>query len=162
MGSVRTRKETGLLFLDFRYKGRRSREQTSLPDTAENRKRLAKALRRIEQQIADGTFDYRSTFPAPSEKDDAAAEANATARQAAKTVRPSALPASATDSPSFRTFIEQWVREHTVEWRRSHLRTLRSTIDSHLLPAFGERPVGAITREEITDLPQRAGRQGRA
>ena len=65
MGSVRTRKETGLLFLDFRYKGRRSREQTSLPDTAENRKCLAKALRRIEQQIADGTFDYRSTFPAP-------------------------------------------------------------------------------------------------
>ena len=162
MGSVRTRKETGLLFLDFRYEGRRRREQTSLPDTAENRKRLAKALRGIEQQIADGTFDYRSTFPAPGEKDDVAT-ANATARQAANTVGHSALPVSVPGSPTFRAFIEQWVREHAVEWRRSHMRTLRSTIDSHLLPAFGERPVGAITREEIlafrSALAAKAGRK---
>ena len=68
MGSVRARKETGLLFLDFRYEGQRRREQTALANTAENRRRLGKSLERIEQQIAAGTFDYAKTFPGASQE----------------------------------------------------------------------------------------------
>ena len=44
MASIRVRKETGLLFFDFRFRGQRCREQTMLQDTPANRKRLEKAL----------------------------------------------------------------------------------------------------------------------
>jgi integrase len=63
MGSVRARRENGLLFLDFRYQGQRCREQTMLADTPANRKRLEKALHAIEQEIAADTFDYEKRFP---------------------------------------------------------------------------------------------------
>ena len=63
MGSVRARTDNKLLFLDFRFREERCREQTALPDTAPNRKRLQKVLERIETEIAAGTFDYRQFFP---------------------------------------------------------------------------------------------------
>ena len=63
MGSIRARKETGQLFFDFRYRGQRCREQTLLDDTPANRKRLEKALAKIEADIAAGSFDYAATFP---------------------------------------------------------------------------------------------------
>ena len=63
MGSVRQLTGRGTLFLDFRYLGQRCREYTALPDTPVNRKRLEKALAKIEGDIAAGTFDYAATFP---------------------------------------------------------------------------------------------------
>lgn len=48
MASVRNRKDTGLLFLDFYHRGIRCREQTALPDTPANRKKVQKLLDRIE------------------------------------------------------------------------------------------------------------------
>ena len=58
MGSVRARNETGLLFIDFRWDGKRCREQTNLRDTANNRKKLEKMLVQIESEIKLGRFDY--------------------------------------------------------------------------------------------------------
>lgn len=63
MGSIRHRSDTGCLFIDFRFQGIRCREQTALPDTPANRKRLGKVLSKIEESIANGTFDYRQFFP---------------------------------------------------------------------------------------------------
>jgi hypothetical protein len=42
MGSIRRRTDNNLLFLDFRYRDIRCREQTALPDTAANRKKVQK------------------------------------------------------------------------------------------------------------------------
>ena len=63
MASIRARKETGLLFFDFRFNGQRCREQTLLQDTPVNRKRLEKALAKVEADMAAGSFDYGATFP---------------------------------------------------------------------------------------------------
>jgi len=63
MGSIRSRQDTNLLFFDFRWQGSRCREQTTLPDTASNRKRLEKVLERIEADIKLGSFDYAAYFP---------------------------------------------------------------------------------------------------
>lgn len=63
MGSVRKREDNGLLFVDFRFRGIRCREQTALPDNASNQKKVQKVLDRIEADIAAGTFDYRRYFP---------------------------------------------------------------------------------------------------
>lgn len=63
MAKVRARPETGTLYLDFFYRGIRCREQTALPDTTENRRKVQVLLNRIEKEIAQGTFDYAVTFP---------------------------------------------------------------------------------------------------
>ena len=63
MGSIRTRGAAACLQLDFRYKNMRFREQTALPDTAANRKKLQQLLDRIEAEITLGTFEYRRYFP---------------------------------------------------------------------------------------------------
>ena len=63
MAKVRARKDNGLLFLDFYHRGVRCREQTALPDTAENRRRVQSLMSRISKEIKQGLFDYGATFP---------------------------------------------------------------------------------------------------
>jgi integrase len=63
MGGVRARQVNGLLFFDFRCEGERCREQTLLPDTPPNRKKVEWALQSIEAKIKAGTFDYAASCP---------------------------------------------------------------------------------------------------
>ncbi len=94
----------GLLFFDFRYQGIRCREYTKLEDTPANRKRMQKVLDRIEQAIADGSFDYATFFPgsAMAQRFGGSASPQATAASA-KSPKPAATPA-------FSSFIEAWYR----------------------------------------------------
>jgi integrase len=79
MGSV-NRRGSGTLFFDFRVKGQRCREYTSLQDTPANRKKLQKVLDRMELDMATETFEYRRYFPnsAMASRFDTPAEAAAT------------------------------------------------------------------------------------
>lgn len=52
MAKVRVRPETGNLYLDFQWRGVRCREQTLLPDNAQNRKTLESLATRIQRDIA--------------------------------------------------------------------------------------------------------------
>lgn len=167
MGSIRARKDNGQLFFDFRFQGQRCREQTLLDDTPANRKRLDKALAAIEGEIKAGTFDYVKTFPGSRAHSRPIATGPSMPSAAVSTqsqLAAAAAEASATPTPSFRDFAATWMSEHEVEWRRSHIKVLKSTIDGHLLPAFGDRPVGTITKAEIlafraklSALPGRTG-----
>ena len=170
MASVRVRKGTGQLFLDFRWNGRRYREQTALPDTPENRSRLEKVLARIEKQIQQNTFDHATFFRPAAQGADAPASRREVPRTApataGKTDAPPPGPPSLGTVPTFLQFAAQWLREHAVEWRRSHLRTLESTVDGHLVPRFGDVPVSDIRkadilafRAELARLPGRGDRQ---
>ena len=164
MGSIRVRKDNSLLFLDFRYRGQRCREQTLLADSIVNRRKAEKVLATIEGEIAAGTFVYEAYFPN-------SAATRSTAVAATASVAPTAVAASATDSvpdtPTFRTFADQWMRDHEVEWRRSHIKVLRSTVDGHLLPHFADKQVGRISkgdilafRTKLAALPGRGGKPG--
>lgn len=51
MGKIVARPETGKLYFDFRYRGKRCREQTALSDIPKNRKQLEKILVKIEAEI---------------------------------------------------------------------------------------------------------------
>lgn len=151
MGSIRSRQETGLLFLDFRFQGQRCREQTLLPDTPANRKRLEKFLNSVEQEIKLGTFDYAKAFPT-SPRVQELNQARAHAVVAAPTpshAEAGGAGATPSNTPSFRSFVERWVQEHQIEWRRSHLNVLQSTIDTHLIGYFQDKPIGEIKREHI-------------
>ena len=139
MGSIRVRKDNALLFLDFRFRGQRCREQTLLADNAINRRKAEKVLATIEAQIAAGTFVYESYFPSSAATRSPAVAAVASVQPAASAV---SFADSTPDTPTFRTFADQWMRDHEVEWRRSHIKVLRSTIDGHLLPHFADKQVG--------------------
>lgn len=156
MASVNAR--DGALFFDFRYRGARCREYTKLSDTPANRKRMQKALDKLEQAIATGTFHYAEFFP--GSKLAAKFDAN-DAPTASAAAHPTPLQ---TDTPLFRTFIEEWFTEFTPTWRASHISTLRSTLDLHLIPYFGDMAVGAITKADLlqfrAEIAQRKGRGG--
>ena len=154
MGSIRNSDTMGSLFMDFRFQGQRCREYTALTDTPINRKKLAKVLAKIESEINAGTFVYANYFPnskalkrfarANLEKAGVAAVTEAIAESAEKTaVEPKST------GPLFCEFSAQWFKEHEIEWRRSHIRSLRSTLDGRLIPHFGQKVVSSITKSDI-------------
>ncbi|WP_226703203.1 Arm DNA-binding domain-containing protein [Microbulbifer elongatus] len=136
MGNVRTRKETGTLFLDFRYRNLRCREQTTLPDTAANRTKLRKLMERIEAEILVGTFDYASYFP-NSRMLEKLRSQTATLR------RHGAI------APLFREFAETWYTENQIGWRESYRITIRTILDKRLLDRFGSLAVDAIEKSDL-------------
>jgi integrase len=145
MGSVRVRPETGALFLDFKYQGRRLREQTTLPDIPANRKRLQRVLERIETEIALGSFDYAKTFGrALPEAKVSPPEASGTSADEAASVATSMGP-----TPAFKEFANLWFSENEIQWRRSYRITQRGGLDKYLIPYFGDRPVGEITKADV-------------
>lgn len=158
MSSINARNNQ--LFFDFRYQGKRCREYTKLTDTSANRKKMQKVLEKIEAEITLGTFCYAQYFP--------------NSKNATRFPAPEAGMAAASgsgpgvdDTPLYKDFVETWFAENEPLWRRSHQATIRSTLERHLLPAFGERPVGAITKAEVlafraslVKLPGRGGNNG--
>jgi len=145
MGSVRVRPETGALFLDFKYQGRRLREQTALPDTPANRKRLQKVLERVETEIAVGSFDYVKTFgkALPDAKAFPMEASGASVNEAASASAPSG------PTPALSEFANLWYAENEIQWRRSYRITQRGALDKYVIPYFGDRPVGEITKADV-------------
>ena len=144
MAKVTVRKETGKLVIDFTYRGVRCREQTALPDSLQNRKRVQGVIEKIKKAQQDGIFVYRDFFP----------ESTLVARfdpvAAPATPAPSEIESVVEDrTPLFQAFANQWVDEHSIEWRRSHIRSLLSTLNGRLIPQFGGKAVGQITKSDI-------------
>jgi len=110
MGSIRTLSGRGTLFMDFRYLGRRCREYTALDDTPANRKRLEKALAKIEADIESGTFDYAATFPTSRNASTPGSESPSPAAPfSATAVASAAAQGPAVASPTFRDFTTTWL-----------------------------------------------------
>lgn len=163
--NVRTRPETGTLYLDFFVRGTRCREQTALADTAENRKRLQVLASRIQKELERGTFDYAAHFPnspkAARFKLGAELEAPAVAPAPAPLLT---SPAPLHDTPSFAEFAELWFLEMSPQWRRLHRQGVREVMDKNLLPIFGSRSLHEITKAHVlsfrADLAKMPGRKG--
>lgn len=157
MGTIRTRPDTGKLFLDFRYAGKRRREQTNLDDTPANHKRLAKVLQRLDAELAAGTFDYATFFPSSKEAKPAASrrgtECTPTRAAPAVGTQPQgATTAPIRETPLFANFADTWMTENEVAWRRSYRRTVEDVVRKYLLPRYAERVVGSLAREELLQL----------
>ena len=162
MASVRVRKDTGLLFLDFKYQDVRCREQTLLNDTPKNRSRLQKLADRIEGEIQQGTFDYAGYFPT-SKKAARFARQQDQAQQLDNEL--SGEVGVVVSTPTFSEFVETWWSENEVRWRQSTRATNHSTVTNYLLPEFGEERLTDITRERVlafrTELTKRPGKAGK-
>lgn len=133
MGSVRVRKDRGVLFFDFKYQGVRCREYTTLSDTPANRRRMKVILKRIESEIELGTFNYGVAFPnSPN----------------ARRFAPD-LAKNASGLPLFSAFARTWFGEKKPEWRQSHIDTVGLTVEKYLIPEFGEKPLDEIMKADI-------------
>lgn len=155
MAKIRVRPETGLLYLDFFYRGTRCREQTALPNSAENRKKVQTLLNRIQKEIAQGSFDYAATFPgSPRAKLGKETDLLPFANQKSSVVRASA--------PLFGEFSVTWRAEMAPQWRRQHRNSVDVIFDTHLIPAFGMRSLAEITKADVltfrATLAERPGR----
>ena len=134
----------------------RFREYSALPDTVANRRVLQKFLNKLESEIHAGTFNYASYFPS-SKALKRLTQASAVVEVAAIPVTlavQSAVNATADmdpidPGPLFKDFASQWIDEHSIEWRRSHIRSLLSTLNGRLIPHFGGKEVGSITKSDI-------------
>ena len=151
MGSIRVRDDNMHLFFDFYFRGTRCREQTALPDTQANRKKLEKILERIELEIKTGTFEYARYFPGSRMVSKFAAPVQITqpVLSAAVVATVAGNRQSTTNLPTFKQFSATWVAENEVAWRRSNRRTIDDILNRHLLPAFGEKGVDEITKADI-------------
>lgn len=153
MGSIRKHGQTGFLFFDFRYQGVRCREYTALPETVTNKKKLEKILRVIEADITAGSFEYRRFFPGSKNAarfdKPVAPAAPVTHSESDAGPRPTSPMVGIPGTPRLKDFAEIWYQEKVVEWRASYRTTIRATLDCHLIPRFGEKEVGQITKADI-------------
>jgi integrase len=154
MPSIRSRADNELLFFEFRFEGIRCREQTLLPDNPSNRKKLEKVLAKIETEIKAGVFVYADYFPNSK-------TLKRLGKEIASVAEPSPVPAASTGvavqgptpqsapGPTFEQFASRWVEERSIEWRRSHIQSLLSTLNGRLMPHFRGRVVGSITKSDV-------------
>ena len=167
MGSIRTNSSNGTLFIDFRFQNQRCREYTPFVDNAENRKKLDRLLKKIETEIKLGKFSYAAHFPNsrlalkfPSTTDQISGMNQGKAVEVQTQIEATAL----SNTPLFSVFIEEWLSENKIAWRRSHLANIRGMIDKYYLPSFGAVGVGNITRADLlkfrSTLAKVSGRNG--
>lgn len=154
MPNVRVHKPNGMLFFDFRYRGQRCREYTALADSVTNRKKMQKVLARIDAEIEAGTFEYAAYFPNSKALERFAMPTQEVGPQAAVVTGSVFQPEPASGEvsalcPTFSDFADQWVQEHSIEWRRSHIRSLLSTLDGRIKPHFGTKPVNGISKTDV-------------
>jgi len=155
--------DNNLLFFDLRVDGIRCREQTLLPDNKANRKKLQVILDQIESEIAAGTFVYANYFPGSKalkrlaklgHGNQAKTETTVASEQVVKCLAEVSVAAG----PLFKDFAKTWFDERSIEWRRSHIKSLLSTMNGHLVPHFGEKVVGNITKSEVLEFRAQLGK----
>ena len=136
MGHIRVRKETGKLYFDFTYQGLRCREQTSLPDTPANRKKLDAMMNRIDAEITLGMFEYETYFP------------NSNKVKRLKKIE--ILKSSRIRGiPCFGEFTNKWFEELKAGWRYSYRITIESMLRIYINPYFNDMLVDKITKSDI-------------
>ena len=147
MASIRTRKGTKNLLIDFSFMGIRCREQTALPDTPANRKTLEKLLQKIEAEILLGTFVYANYFPNSSmvQKFDAITNRKLAVNSAGRL-------------PTFEEFAQIWLEEMAISWRVSYAKTMDIIVKNRLVPYFGKKEVDSITKADLSQFRATLGK----
>ncbi|WP_435276282.1 tyrosine-type recombinase/integrase [Psychrobium sp. nBUS_13] len=154
MAKLTSRKDSGKLYFDFTYQGKRYREQANLTDTKLNRRRLQKKLDTINAELVTNQFNYLTHFP-----DSRAAIKIATIEQ-------EKIDVVANSIPVFETFLDAWFEENALKWRPSHLKNMLSMKNKYFLPAFSGMKIDSISRADLlkfrTSLAKVPGRGERS
>ena len=135
MATIRTRVDTSVLFIDFRYKGIRYRLQSIFHDTVTNRKLLEKDLKRIEAEIELDILDVNKLFPEKG----------------------NGVDSFTGETERFDIFVEQWLNTKRVEWQDSYFEQVTTIISYYLIPTFGSFDLKHIKKREILDFRSNLG-----
>lgn len=127
MATIRSRSETNRLFIDFRFRGVRYRQQTTLKDTLSNRQRVKRDMKKIEAKIELGELNIDELFPKTKKNE----------------------PSFTCETERFDKFSAQWLEGKRVEWRESHFKQTHSIIKKYLIPCFGVCDVKSITKRQV-------------
>lgn len=136
MASINSR--NGNLYVDFRYIGQRCREQTLLPDTKPNRKRLENFVSKMEADIQLGSFRYENYFPQSKKLEKF---------QSLELMR--STNSHKDSSSGFDSFSKVWLEEKMPEWRGSQTTNVANIFRIYLLPHFGNMPLNTISKAKI-------------
>ena len=112
----------GYLMVDFRWQGVRCREYLGRKDTKENRGDARRLVRRIDGEIAGGTFDYLKYFPDGRKK-------HLFARETAETGV----------VPPFGAFAREWLRNKKAWFSPGTFYDRERIIEGKLIPFLEQR-----------------------
>jgi integrase len=139
-------------FLRFRFRSRtpdgqlkRFAEATALPDTPENRDRVAGQAEIMGAEIRGGLFDYLKWFP--------------NGNRAAEFLSPAAIqseqpaPKKSSDSWTVRRFYGEWIERKTPPVVRvSAMRDYRGHFSNYILDVLGDVPLADLSLAHLEDL----------
>ena len=138
------RSRNGKLFLDFRWNGRRVREQVGLVDTAPNRQRCEAILQKIKAEILLGEFDYLDYFPDGALR----SELEGLDRSAPKTAREWLTIWHERRSPFLPNgSVAAGAEIHPTTWLHDD-----SVLKRRILPIIGDLPLVAVSRTKVLAL----------
>jgi integrase len=132
MTTVNVRKETGTLYIDFRYLGNRCRERTSMNDTLSNRRMLKRLISKMNAEITLGVFNYLETFPTSSKGQQLFGKMNYRC-----------------ESQRFNKFSQEWIDEMSPNWRLSYRQTVSYLVRTKLNDKFGSCFLSDIKKADI-------------
>lgn len=163
MASVRARKDNKLLFIDFRFKGKRYRRVTDKVDNRGNRMLVARMARAIEKSIKNGTFDPDLFFQEKGTPSNAVHQVEAQQEPALPVTPQPVMDCEAYRTPTFADFSEEWLGENLFRWKKSGKINMRNILNCHLIPEFGDRHLDTITKGDVlkfrAKLAQKKGRK---
>lgn len=142
MAKIRTRPGSNTLFIDFYYMKRRCREQTSLPDTPANRKKLEVLASRINAEILLDQFEYARYFPTSTR----VREFEQLKRQRSIAI---ATVLNKGENITFKSFAYTWYEQMNVTWRDSYRRNIKTLLFGRILEHFGNLPITTITKSDL-------------
>lgn len=150
MGSINVRESK--LYLDFRYLNTRCREQTALPDTRANRKKLEKLLKQIESDIRLKCFVYSDYFPDSKKASNFVKEdeqASRIKRAMLTTYQKASNALQGHNNRAFEDFAQEWFSENEVRWKQSYVNSMKIYVFSYLTKEFAGFDVSEIDRPTI-------------
>lgn len=138
-GSIRRRKDSKKLYVDFYYFGHRIIRSTELDDTPANERRVRDFLNRIMERIEENTFKFAEAFPgaSPQEK---AFFTNLEGRE----FRPEP------HQVRFGDYVKDWMKSNFSTFvSPTKQRDYKEAIQTRLLPYFRTMTFHQITGQEL-------------
>ncbi|MGE4578975.1 MAG: tyrosine-type recombinase/integrase [Desulfuromonadales bacterium] len=160
MGCVRVRKETGTLYLDFYWAGKRFREQTKLKDNPTNRASLNRTMKKIDKAIKDGTFVYADFFT-PKVMLNGMSRAVMRTQGMTKAAGQHNTAGHSVIRVLFCDFAEEFFFENEILWKKSYKKTVRGTLDAYLIPMFGHQLISQIQKGDILKFRAQLAKEGK-
>ncbi|WP_394172341.1 Arm DNA-binding domain-containing protein [Thalassotalea litorea] len=142
--------KNGNIQFDLHIYGHRFRESSGLANTPANLSKARKRLKRINAEIALGTFEYRQHFP--------------NSRKTSLFTQLKREKLTGTSAVFFDDYMNAYVARNQHQWRTTYVRCLKSTLSNYVLPYFAHLRIDDVTlahaqqfRDQLCQLRKQDG-----